>query len=76
LIPKGKQPLQKCLGRRLFAFFDRLTSEDRETVLIIDNNAVKIHEPLLDILAAVSPLQPARSGYLVFTQEERFIFSK
>jgi hypothetical protein len=27
-----------CLGRRLFAFFDRLTSEDRETVLIIDES--------------------------------------
>ena len=27
-----------CLGRRLFAFFDRLTSEDRETVLIIDDS--------------------------------------
>ena len=27
-----------CLGVRLFAFFDRLTSEDRETVLIIDDS--------------------------------------
>ena len=28
-----------CLGRRLFAFFKRLTSEERETVLIIDDSA-------------------------------------
>ena len=27
-----------CLGRRLFAFFNRLTSEERETVLIIDDS--------------------------------------
>ena len=27
-----------CLGRRLFVFFNRLTSEDRQTVLIIDDS--------------------------------------
>jgi hypothetical protein len=27
-----------CLGRRLFVFFNRLTNEDRETVLIIDDS--------------------------------------
>ena len=28
-----------CLGHRLFAFFNRLTREDRETVLIIDDSS-------------------------------------